>query len=116
VTLLDWGSADEDEACVSSSLHFHNIHELPAFLQTLRGKRLLKDGCTKHSSIGSTFSLDPYMLINCEHRHPYTECSKCKGKLPSKMGTMWLLDSGPSAHFMHDIHDFIEYTPFIPSE
>ena len=113
---LDWGSADEDEACVPSSLYFHNIHELPASLQTLRGERLLKDGCTKRSSIGSALSLDPYMSINCEHGHSYAECSKCKGKLPSKMGTMWLLDSGASAHFTHDIRDFIEYTSFTPSE
>jgi hypothetical protein len=32
------------------------------------------------------------------------------------MGTMWLLDSGASAHFTHDIRDFIEYTSFTPSE
>jgi transposase InsO family protein len=29
---------------------------------------------------------------------------------------MWLLDSGASTHFTHDIRDFIEYTPFTPSE
>jgi hypothetical protein len=32
------------------------------------------------------------------------------------MGSMWLLDSGASAHFTHEINDFIEYTPFKPSE
>ena len=82
--LLDWGSADEDEACVPSSLHFHNIHKLPAFLQTLKGERLLKDGCTKHSSVASAFSLDPYMSIHCEHGHSYAECLKCKGNCPVK--------------------------------
>ena len=113
---LDWGSADEDKACIPSSLNFHNVHNLPAFLQPPRGIRLLKDGYTKHSSVGSAFSLDPYLSINCEHGHSYAKCSKCKGKLPSKMGTIWLLDSSASTYFMHDIYDFIEYTPFTPSE
>jgi hypothetical protein len=32
------------------------------------------------------------------------------------MGSMWLLDSSASTHFTHEIRDFIEYTPFKPSE
>ena len=73
---LDWGSADKDEAYVPSPLNFHNVYNLPAFLQPPRGVRLLKDGCTKCSSIGSTFSLDLYLSINCEHGHSYAECLK----------------------------------------
>jgi hypothetical protein len=56
------------------------------------------------------------LSVNCKHGHLFAECSKCKGKLPSKMGTMWLLDSSVSTHLMHNIRDFIEYIPFILSE
>ena len=47
--------------------------------------------------------------LNCEHRQSYAQCNHCKGKNPSEMGTLWLLDSGASLHFMHDFNDFIEY-------
>jgi hypothetical protein len=112
--LLDWGS--EDKVCILTSPNLHNVHNLLASLQPLKGITLLKDGSCKHSSKVSTFSIDPYCIMKCEHGDPYTLCSKCKGKLPSEMGSMWLLDSGMSAHFIYKIKDFIEYTPFKLSE
>jgi len=33
-----------------------------------------------------------------------------------KMSSMWLLDSGASAHFTYNKNDFIEYMPFSESE
>jgi hypothetical protein len=33
-----------------------------------------------------------------------------------KMGPLWLMDSGASAHFTSDINDFIEYMPLPPKE
>ena len=47
--------------------------------------------------------------LNCEHRQSYVQCNHCKGKSASKMGTLWLLDSGASLHFKHEFNDFIEY-------
>ena len=36
--------------------------------------------------------------------------------MPSKMGTLWLLDSGASSHFTHDLNNFIEYKKLPPHE
>jgi hypothetical protein len=47
--------------------------------------------------------------VNCEHGQSFALCNRCKGKSASKMGTLWLLDSGASLHFTHDFNDFIEY-------
>jgi hypothetical protein len=47
--------------------------------------------------------------LDCEHGQSFAQCNHCKGKSASKMGTLWLLDSGASLHFMHDFNDFIEY-------
>jgi hypothetical protein len=54
--------------------------------------------------------------LDCEHRQSFAQCNCCKGKSASKMGTLWLLDSGASLHFMHDFNDFIEYETAKPAD
>ena len=34
-----------------------------------------------------------------------------QNKMSREKQTLWLLDSGASLHFTHDINDFIEYSP-----
>ena len=52
----------------------------------------------------------------CEHGIVYALCVKCRNRMPSKMGTLWLLDSGASLHFTHDLNNFIEYRKLPPHE
>jgi hypothetical protein len=42
------------------------------------------------------------------------ECERCKkGKRPTKTGHCdWIIDSGTSKHFTHDLSDFAEYHPY----
>jgi hypothetical protein len=46
-------------------------------------------------------------VLECEHMQSYKQCERCKDKIRS----MWLLDSGASAHFTFEREDFIEYKP-----
>src|ERR1700752_4239889 len=100
---LDWGS--EDEAYVCSPLHSHHVHALTASHHQLLKELGLKDGSFK---LCSTPTVSEPL---CVHNMDFALCSKCKGKSPRQMGSLWLLDSGASAHFMHDFNVFIEYKP-----
>ena len=46
-------------------------------------------------------------VLRCKHKISFTNCAECRQKVSS----MWLLDSGDSAHFTNNKNDFIEYTP-----
>src|SRR6201984_1837554 len=110
---LDWGSDLEDiEECVPLSSPLPVIHNLTASHQPLKRPGLLKrtDGYFELAT-----PLDKLSGLKCEHGFHYAECTKCKG-LMGKMGPLWLLDSGASAHFTNNFDDFIEYTPANPSE
>jgi hypothetical protein len=48
---------------------------------------------------------DIFDILECEHMQSYKQCERCKDKIRS----MWLLDSGASAHFTFEREDFIEY-------
>jgi hypothetical protein len=50
---------------------------------------------------------DVFDVLECEHMQSYKQCERCKDKIHS----MWLLDSGASAHFTFEREDFIEYKP-----
>jgi hypothetical protein len=54
--------------------------------------------------------------LDCKHRQSFAQCNHCKGKSASKMGTLWLLDSGASLHFTHDFNNFIEYETANPAD
>jgi hypothetical protein len=50
---------------------------------------------------------DIFDILECEHMQSYKQCERCKDKIRS----MWLLDSGASAHFTFEREDFIKYKP-----
>ena len=49
----------------------------------------------------------------CVHLRDFSACTKCKGKKSERSlkSPFWILDSGASLHFTHDLNDFIEYHP-----
>src|ERR1700744_5017324 len=51
-------------------------------------------------------------LLLCKHNKYLSQCAKCR----ECMNTMWLLDSGASAHFTNLMSNFISYTPFAKSD
>ena len=60
--------------------------------------------------MGSNFGI--LDVLKCEHHIAYTKCAECR----QKVSTMWLLDSGASAHFTNNKNDFIDYTPASESD
>jgi len=104
---LDWGSDDFEECVAPSSFHT-SVHNLTASPQLLNESKS-KVGCSR-------YAVDTILESICEHGSSYALCAKCKGKMAKKMGSLWLLDSGASAHFTFDKSDFISYTPATPEE
>src|SRR6201996_8281229 len=112
--ILDWGS-DEEKYVFPSSLctpHTKDHTVLAPLLKNIKG------GTCNNTVDGSevaqmyNMSLDVLNTLKCEHSVVFSQCAKCRMKLSS----MWLLDSGASAHFTYNINDFIEYMPFSESE
>ena len=68
----------------------------------------MKTSKTLEQFFGALYNVTLSSYI-CEHGLNYALCTKCRDTLPSKMGTLWLLNSGASLHFTHDLNDFIEY-------
>jgi len=52
-------------------------------------------------------SFDVLDVLKCEHHFLYKQCEECSKNLNS----LWLLDSGASAHFTHNKSDFINFIP-----
>jgi hypothetical protein len=52
-------------------------------------------------------SMNALDVQKCEHNELFVQCSKCRDKTSS----MWLLDSGASAHFTYDKSYFINFKP-----
>ena len=110
---LDWGSDLEDaEEYVQLPFLWPHTYNRTVSPQPLRRPRLPKDGSCSYALSNSV------QLGNttCEHDDLVALCGKCKDRNPSKMGTLWMLDSGASSHFTFDKNDFIEYTPFSRDE
>jgi hypothetical protein len=87
----------------------------PASLQRPSVQRRLRDGKCRVAAI-DLCTLPTVNNLDCEHGQSFAQCNRCKGKSASKMGTLWLLDSGASLHFTHDFNDFIEYETAKPAE
>ena len=47
--------------------------------------------------------------FNCTHGIELAKCAKCENARTKSQSARWLLDSGASSHFTHNIDDFIEY-------
>src|SRR5258708_33440994 len=107
---LDWGSDLEDtEACMlHHSVSLSTVHTSTALRPLPRSPGLLKDGLSKYACI-NVHDLSKYV---CEHGLDFALCTSCKGKRTESNGALWILDSGASRHFTHEITDFIEYKPY----
>jgi hypothetical protein len=106
--LLDWGSDEDLEECVALPFLYPMFTKPPASLQRPSTRRRLQDGKCRVAAI-DLCALPTVNNLDCEHRQSFAQCNRCKGKGASEMGTLWLLDSGASLHFMHNFNDFIEY-------
>jgi hypothetical protein len=112
---LDWGSDEDLEECVALPFLYPMFTKPPALLQRPSVRRWLWDGNCRVAAM----DLRALLTVNnldCEHGQSFAQCNCCKGKSASKMGTLWLLDSGASLHFMHDFNDFIEYETAKPAD
>src|SRR3984885_5518671 len=111
--VLDWGSDEEKYA--SPSLHTHNTNDHTVLVHSLRN---IGGGTCNNTVFESevtqlyNMSIDALDILKCEHNVIFSQCVKCR----MKMSSMWLLDSGASAHFTNNKNDFIEYTPVSLSE
>ena len=52
--------------------------------------------------------------INFDHFAACIHCEKSKGKSKAKSSDEWLMDSGATLAFTHDLNDFAEYEEFTP--
>ena len=107
---LDWGTDSEKYATCSNhsdTAYSHIVSDHP--------RRSTRDGSFDTGkgvnnvlpNVGLLNALD---VLECEHDVLFSQCAKCRLKLNS----MWLLDSGASAHFTNNLSDFIEYKPASP--
>ena len=111
---LDWGS-EEEKYVFPSSLCTPYIKDHTVLAPLLKS---IKGGTCNNTVNGSevtqlyNMSIDALDIVKCEHDVIFSQCAKCR----MKMSSMWLLDSGASAHFTFSKNDFIEYTSFSESE
>ena len=109
---LDWGSNEEMKYTFSSfSTSDTNTSTVlvPSFVS--------KGECNNTSSVKEVSKLynvnfGVLDVLKCEHHIVHTKCAECC----QKVSTMWLLDSGASAHLTNNKNDFIKYTPASESD
>src|ERR1700744_3657853 len=113
---LDWGSDDEEYVSHTLCAASTEQHAVLAHSRNVPG------GCGNCNNTVAAMSEEVAHMYNmnigaldlllCEHNKYLSQCAKCK----ERMNTMWLLDSGASAHFTNLMSDFISYTPFAKSD
>ena len=112
--VLDWGSEEERYIFSLSPCtpYTENHLVLAPLLKNIKG------GSYNNTVDGSevtqlyNMSIDALDVLKCKHDVIFSQCAKCQ----MKMSSMWLLDSGASAHFTFNKNDFVEYTSFSESE
>jgi hypothetical protein len=112
---LDWGSNEDLKECVALPFLYPMFTKPPASLQHPSAQTWLWDGKCRVAAMDLR-TLPTVNNLDCEHGQSFAQCNHCKGKSASKMGTLWLLDSGASLHFMHNFNDFIEYETAKPAD
>ena len=107
---LEWGSDEEMKYAFSS------FNTLDANTLTVLVPSSIKGECNNMSSkeVSKLYNVNFGVLdvLKCEHHIAYTKCAECR----QKVSTMWLLDSGASAHFTNNKNDFIDYMPASESD
>jgi hypothetical protein len=112
---LDWGSDEDLEECIALPFLYPMFTKPPASLQHPSAQRRLQDGKCRVAAM-DLCTLPTVNNLDCEYGQSFAQCNCCKGKSASKMGTLWLLDSGASLQFTHDFNDFIEYETAKPAD
>jgi hypothetical protein len=105
---LDWGS-DEELKYASPSFYTFNSNTSTVLVPSLsKGKRTLYN-MSLVPEVSKLYKVNFGALNNleCKHEILLLQCAECRRKVSS----MWLLDSGASAHFTNTLSDFIEYQP-----
>ena len=109
---LDWGSNEEMKYTFSSFSTFDTNTStvlVPSFVNKGECNNMLS---VKEVSKLYNVNFGVLDVLKCEHHIAYTKCAECH----QKVSTMWLLDSGASAHFTNNKNDFIEYMPASESD
>ena len=109
---LDWGSNEEMKYTFSSFSTFDTNTStvlVPSFVNKGECNNMLS---VKEVSKLYNVNFGVLDVLKCEHHIAYTKCAECR----QKVSTMWLLDSGASAHFTNNKNDFIKYTPASESD
>ena len=106
---LDWGSSDEEKYAFSS---FSTLDANSMTVLDPLSSKGSKGSCNYMSDLAEVCKLynvnfGVLDVLKCEHKISFTNCAECRQKVSS----MWLLDSGASAHFTNNKNDFIKYTP-----
>jgi len=94
---LDWGSEVNEYTLTSSKA---TIADASTVLH--HPSKDSKDGNCNYMSVAAvnnlySMTLSALDVLECEHHELFLQCAKCR----VIVGSMWLLDSGASAHFMH---------------
>ena len=94
---LDWGSSDEEKYAFSSfsTLHANSTTVLDPL--SSKGNKGSCNTSTDLAEVCKMYNVNFGVLdvLKCEHKISFTNCAECRQKVSS----MWLLDSGASAHF-----------------
>ena len=106
---LDWGSSDEEKYAFSS---FSTINANSSIVLDPLSSEGSKGSCNTSTDLAEVCKMynvnfGVLDVLKCEHKISFTNCAECR----SKVSSMWLLDSGASAHFTNNKDDFIEYEP-----
>jgi transposase InsO family protein len=110
--LLDWGSDDEEYALFSLTAHDADLDIVSARSQRKQEERQYNNMLSSVVSKLYSINLGVLDILKCEHDDFFTQCARCNKRLE----TLWLLDSGASAHFTNRKSDFISYQPYSQSD
>jgi transposase InsO family protein len=110
--LLDWGSDDEEYALFSLTAHDADFDIVSARSQRKQEERQCNNMLSSVVSKLYSINLGVLDILKCEHDDFFTQCARCNKRLE----TLWLLDSGASAHFTNRKSDFISYQPYSQSD
>ncbi|KAK1216466.1 hypothetical protein PQX77_020908 [Marasmius sp. AFHP31] len=105
----------EEDVLDNVSLGSFYDNPLVPYLDLLPNTDTTQQRCSRLVSISSCYlsggsdlvSLVQYSYVLNDH---FVACTQCKGKKSSNTQG-WLLDSGASSHFTHDMNDFADYQP-----
>ena len=105
---LDWGT-DEEAQYAFPSFYAPDTNTSIVLAPLSNIVRGISSNLSLVNNVSNLYNVNIGALDNlqCEHDTFLLQCAECRRKVSS----MWLLDSGASAHFTNSMNDFIEYKP-----